>query len=162
MKGRTLFTGFAVFLAIFAFGLFYTINYAYYTETEHTRYRLTDELEVMNYVEIDAQTSPIKYRACFKLPAGAELYGNAEGATPLVAPYWFECFNAQQLTKDLEAGEVFAIRYEDNKPYGVSSYMIVYPDGRGYAWRQLNECGQAKFSGETPPETCPKSENNNG
>ncbi len=161
MKGRTLFIGFAVFLAIFAFGLFYTINYAYYSETFHENYEVAG-LEVTNYHEINAQTSPIKYRACFELPTGATLYGNAEGATPLVAPYWFECFDARQLTEDLDRGEVNAVRYDENQPFGVTSYMIVYPDGRAFAWRQLNECGEAKFSGDPLPDNCSESETENG
>lgn len=165
MTGRTLFTGLFVFIAVFAVALFYSINFAYYTKTNAESFELAG-LEVTNYREIDGETSPIKFRACFSLPEGTTLYGEGEGATPLVAPFWFDCFDAKKLTEDLEAGTVNAVAFDDNKPFGVTSYIVVYPNGEGFAWRQRNECGDAVFSGEDAPEDCPadtaQNENSNG
>ncbi len=157
MTGRALFTGFFIFLAIFAAGLFYTINYAYYDTEVSENFEIAG-LDVESYRQIDASTSPIKFRACFMLPANTKLYGEKGEPTPLVAPFWFDCFNAKTLSEDLQAGTAQALAYERNNPYGVSSYIAVYPDGRAYAWRQLNECGEAKFSGETLPPDCEQSE----
>lgn len=154
MKGRTFFIGFFIFLAIFAAGLFYSINFLHYDEAEHAEFEIAG-LDVTNYREIDANTSPIKFRACFTLPEGTVLYGDADQATPLVAPYWFDCFDAKALTEDLQNGEVNAVAFAQNEPYGITSYLIAYPDGQAFAWRQVNPCGEAHFDEKPLPEGCP-------
>ncbi len=153
MTGKRLIILFVIFITVFAAGLYYANSYAYYKKTEHAQFNIAG-LDVQNYTQIDASSSPIKFRACFELKGNAELYGEEGAPTPLVAPHWFDCFNAKQLTTDLEEGRVNAVAYDFNQPYGVTSYIIAYPDGRAFAWRQLNECGESKFKGEDPPEYC--------
>lgn len=158
MRGRYLIIGFGLVLVVFAAGLFYSINFLHYTKREFAKYKIAG-LEVTDYQEIDGETSPIKYRACFQMPEGTVLYGDDREATPLVAPYWFKCFNAKTLTEDIDKGAVNAVSFNANQPFGVTSYMIVYPDGRGYAWRQINKCGEAKSAGDPLPADCPKIDN---
>ncbi len=162
MQGRTLFIGFFIFLAIFAAGLFYSINFAHYSSANYATHEIAG-LEVSNYREIDGTSSPIKFRACFDLPEGTVLYGESdENATPLVAPYWFDCFDAKTLQDDINNEQVRAIAYKNNEPFGTTSYIVVYPDGHAFAWRQLNACGVAYFEGEDLPPECEESETVNG
>ena len=46
-----------------------------------------------------------------------------------------------RLTRDLAAGAATAYRIAHDQPPGFDLMLAVYPDGRGYLWRQLN----AKF-----------------
>lgn len=160
MQGRYLIIGLFIFVVLFGAGLFYAINFMHYTKTEHAEYEIAG-LSVRDYQEINATSSPIKFRACFTVPENTDVYGDAEGATPLVAPYWFDCYDAEALTADIEAGEAHVVIYSENEPFGVSSYIAIYPDGRGVAWRQLNACGEARYSGEDIPNNCPTPDGEN-
>jgi hypothetical protein len=96
-----------------------------------------DALEAIN-----TWTSPISFRACFTLDA-AGMEAAAQGApyeepTPLIAPGWFECFDAGAIADALEAGEARAILSVREIQRGVDRVIALYPDGRGYAWQQLN------------------------
>ena len=39
--------------------------------------------------------------------------------------------------------------------YGIDRIVAIYPDGRGYAWHQINACGEVVFDGQPAPENCP-------
>ena len=138
-------------------GLWYNQNNAYYVEvnglTEVTARGET--LPVREYRGIDADTSPLKMRACFTVDWFYEPSGDhRDMAQPLVAPHWFDCFDAEQIHKDIRAGDATAILAEDNHPFGFSRYIAHYPDGRAFMWRQINSCGGAKSLGEDLPENC--------
>ena len=141
MKGRTLVAGFAVFLAIFAAALVWFQVFAYY-ERQHGVGALTIDgqpVPVADYAGIDAATSPLKLRGCFRIdPAAVAGLVPAAGATPLVGPFWFRCFDAGRLTDDLAAGRAKAYRIAHDEPAGFDTLIAVYPDGEGYLWRQLN------------------------
>jgi len=114
-----------------------------------------------DFKAIDADSSPIRYRACFTtqesleaLTANFESYGNA---TPLNAPAWFDCFDAGAIGKALEDGKAIAFLGEGNFTYGFDRVVAVMHDGRGFAWHQINRCGERVFDGEPPPEGCPPS-----
>ncbi len=154
MTGRTVFIAMFVFVAIFAAGLFYAINYAHYDETQHDEFEIAG-LEVSNYRQIDGNSSPIKFRACFNAAEGTKIYAEAGEPTPLTAPFWFDCFDVEKLTNDIANGALTAAPFDINEPFGVTSYIAIYPDGSGYAWRQINECGEAKFAGHNMPADCP-------
>ena len=62
-----------------------------------------------------------------------------EEATPLTAPGWFDCFDAVQIGADIEQGNALAFLGERNIKDGVDRVVAIYPDGRGFAWHQLNE-----------------------
>lgn len=91
---------------------------------------------------IDAESSPIKFRACFTTPLSlamlTETYRPYEGAEPRVAPSDFDCFDAQAIGRALETGEALAFLSEPGIHPGVDRVVAVFADGRAFAWHQLN------------------------
>ena len=142
MKGRTLVITFAVFLALFLVALAWFQFYAFY-ERQQGVGALTIAGEVVpiaDYDGIDSVSSPLKLRGCFRIdPAMVAGAAPAPGATPLNAPFWFRCFRAGEITRDLGAGAATAYMIAEDEPDGFDLMLAVYPDGRGYVWRQLNE-----------------------
>ena len=112
-----------------------------------------------NFSGIDSDSSPIRYRACFETPTSlalmTETYVIVDEAEPLVAPGWFDCFDAEAIGADLEAGTAIAFMGTENIQYGIDRIVAVYPDGRAYAWNQINACGEVVFDGDPAPEGCP-------
>lgn len=109
---------------------------------------------------IDADSSPIRYRACFTTHEGpgalAETYAPyPERAEPLNAPGWFDCFDAAEIGAALEDGRARAFLSARNIEYGVDRVVAVLPGGRGFAWNQLNRCGEEVFDGNPAPADCP-------
>ena len=105
---------------------------------------------------IDSDSSPIRYRACFRMDTA--IVDDAEPArepVPLTAPGWFDCFDAVEIGEALEADEATAILSRENAPYGIDRVIAVFPDGRAYAWTQINRCGDVVFDGRPTPEGCP-------
>lgn len=92
---------------------------------------------------IDATSSPIKFRACFSTPHSlamlTETYVIHDNAEPLIAPSNFPCFDAEVIGKALEAGEAVAFLSEPEIHKGVDRVVAVFPDGRAFAWQQLND-----------------------
>ena len=113
-----------------------------------------------NFKAIDATSSPIRYRACFdtplSLPMMTETYVLYDEAVPLNAPGWFDCFDAASLGAELEAGTALAFLGTANITYGIDRIVAVTADGRGYAWHQINTCGEEVFDGRPAPEGCPQ------
>lgn len=116
-------------------------------------------IPVDNLSAIDSDSSPIRYRACFTV---AESLSDLEAAyeaypdpTPLNAPGWFSCFDAREIGEALESGQARAFLSVKDLRYGIDRVVAVLPDGRGYAWQQINACGAVVFDGEPPPEGCP-------
>jgi hypothetical protein len=91
---------------------------------------------------IDAESSPIKFRACFTTPLSlamlTETYRPYDSAEPLIAPRGFDCFDAEAIGKALETGEALAFLSEPEIHRGVDRVVAVFPDGRAFAWHQLN------------------------
>ena len=115
-------------------------------------------LAASNIEAITADSSPIRFRACFSVadPAGVIAAARpAADAVPLNAPSWFSCFDAQSLGADLAEGRATAIIGTENIRYGIDRVLVVYPDGRGFAWDQINHCGAEVFDGNPPPVGCP-------
>lgn len=141
MSGRRLILGFVGFLVLFAAALFWFQFYAFY-ERQSGVGALTIDGEVVpvaDYQGIDATSSPLKLRACFRIdPAAVATLAPATDATPLVGPFWFHCFDAGRLTDDLAAGRLTAYRIAHDDPEGFDTLIAVAPDGEGYLWRQLN------------------------
>ncbi len=104
----------------------------------------TPEAIVVTGIEgIDADSSPIKFRACFRTPLSlgmlTETYRTYDGAEPLVAPSGFDCFDAEAIGRALETGEALAFLSEPDIHPGVDRVVAVFPDGRAFAWQQLND-----------------------
>ncbi len=138
-------------------GLWYSQNNAYYVEVNGlTGVEVSGELlDVSDYHGIDAESSPLKMRACFSTRWDiVPTFEYQEVAEPLVAPGWFDCFNAERLYKDIRAGEATAIMADDNNPFGFSRFVALYPDGQAFMWRQMNSCGRAMFAGDDLPDGC--------
>ena len=97
---------------------------------------------VSSFEGIDADSSPIRYRACFEVDRPEVLRQLAEpapDAVPLNAPFWFGCFDADLIGGDLAAGRALPIYLRRDVMPGVDRVAALYPDGRAYAWHQLND-----------------------
>ncbi|SEL08019.1 hypothetical protein SAMN05443999_103248 [Roseovarius azorensis] len=109
---------------------------------------------------IDADSSPIRYRACFTTPMShamlSETYEIYEAAEPLTAPGWFDCYDAGAIGQALEEGRALAFLGQRDVIYGVDRVVAITEDGRGYAWHQINRCGRVVFDGQPAPEDCPE------
>ena len=85
-----------------------------------------------------------------------EKYITLDAAMPRNAPRWFECFNSKRIGKDLSSGSATAFLGRKNFEYGIDRYVVIYPDGRGYAWHELNDCGEKLYDGSAKDPSCPK------
>ena len=105
---------------------------------------------------IDAESSPLRYRACFRLldPLPGTPTPAAEDVVPTVAPGWFDCYEAGAIDADLAAGRAVPVLAEADVAYGIDRVGALYPDGRGFLWHQINRCGAEVFDGQPPPEGC--------
>ena len=113
-------------------------------------------IPVEDFRGIDSDSSPIRYRACFQVDTAiVDDAAPAPDAVPLTAPGWFDCFDAVEIGEAIEAGEATAILSRSNDPYGIDRIIAVFPDGRAYAWTQINRCGEIVFDGRPAPEGCP-------
>ena len=120
---------------------------------------VAEPLPVTDVEAIDADSSPLRFRACFTTPVSlatmTETYRPYPDATPLNTPGWFDCYDAGALTQVLEDGTALAFLGEGNFIYGFDRIVMVGQDGRGYAWHQINPCGEAVYDGDPVPDTCP-------
>lgn len=138
--------------------LYWTQVYAYYTPASFTPGReivLTsiasgqpEPIVSAGVQGIDAESSPIRFRACFTTPLSqamlSETYVAYEGAEPLTAPNWFDCFDAMEIGTALEQGKALAFLSEANVAADIDRVVAVFPDGRAYAWTQLNPAAKDK------------------
>ncbi len=169
MTGKLLVGIIALSAVLFGGGIYYFQIYGFYEEIDPAspaaEIRLTppggeaEAIPVSGFRGIDANSSPIRYRSCFTAGQSqqelAEAYAAHPEPVPLTAPGWFDCFDARQIGADIEAGRAVALMGEENITYGVDRVVAIYPDGRGYAWQQLNRCGEKVFAGDPPPQGCP-------
>ena len=95
-----------------------------------------------NFRAISSDSSPIRYRACFDTTEDLDTlrsrYLVYNGAEPRIAPYWFDCFNAEELglsLKDGGSGEVFLSK--KNIMYGVDRVVAILDNGKGYIWHEI-------------------------
>ena len=148
-------------------GVWYTQVHAYYEEVgAPASYVLADAegvpvraVEVQGFQGIDSGSSPIRYRACFTttepLDALAQRFEGYEDPRPLNAPGWFDCYDAEAIGDALESGQGRAFLSAKDVRYGIDRVVAVLPDGRGFAWHQINACGEVVFDGDPAPEGCP-------
>lgn len=147
-------------------GLYYLQIYGFYeavAEEEVTLVSLTSEqpepILFDNFQAIDADSSPIRYRACFttsqSLAFLTESYVLIDEATPRNAPGWFDCFDAAAIGAELEAGTALTFLGGKNVAFGVDRIVAITEDGRGYVWHELNDCGEKAYDGTIVGEECP-------
>lgn len=143
-------------------GAYYLQVYAYYDSLpDQDRVALTplgaaapQDFGVTGFQGIDSNSSPIRYRACFDISVDASTLTPYPDATPLIAPGWFDCFDAGTLTAALADGRAVAVLGQANVTYGIDR-VVALMDGRGYAWHQINPCGAAHFDRDPVPAGCP-------
>jgi hypothetical protein len=131
--------------------VYYLQEYAYYREaafTPGTEILLTpiesdspEPILAEGITGIDADSSPLRFRACFRTPLTqgmlSETYRAYEGATPLNAPSWFDCFDADEIGAALENGQALAFLSQSNIAPDVDRVVAVFADGRAFAWHQF-------------------------
>mgnify|MGYP001059694321 CR=1 FL=1 len=92
---------------------------------------------------IDADSSPLRFRACFTVPLSlgllTETYQIYDNPTPTVGPGWFDCYNAETIGAALEKGQAIAFLSVHDIHPGVDRVVAVMEDGRAFAWHQLND-----------------------
>lgn len=165
-----IFVGVIVISALLAgAGVYYLQVYGYYREiaanAPAAEIRMTtvdgiaEPILIEGFEGIDADSSPIRFRACFRTPQSmamlTETYKIYDEAVPLNAPSWFGCFDAQAIGAALEEGRAVAYLGEENISYGIDRVVAIMDDGRAYAWHQINHCGAVVFDGKPAPEGCP-------
>ncbi len=169
MMGRIVILAILLCGLIAGAGIYYLQIYAYYdeiapevAEVQFTAAQTGEPTPVMfeNYKGINSNSSPIRYRACYEVDVssldGFALYDSPNDvAEPLVAPGWFDCFDAETIGLALAAGTATAYLGEANFRYGFDRVIAVFPDGRAFSWQQLNACGRATFAGNVAPDGCP-------
>ena len=110
MNGKII-GGFLVLSGVIAGAAMYYLQvYAFYDDVSDTT--ATVELTTVaggapetiladNIDAIDADSSPLRFRACFETPMNqamlTETYALYDGAVPLNAPGWFDCFDADAI-----------------------------------------------------------------
>ena len=128
-------------LVVFTAALFYFQNYAYYDPTDIRQNFLlgNKRYNISKYQGIDSDSSALKLRECFDIDSFDYLdLSIYEKPTPLTAPFWFKCFNAERITKDLLNGKASAFLLKKEEFDGIDNVIAIYPDGKSYRWRQLN------------------------
>ncbi len=142
-----------IFAAVAGVALWYTAERAFYAPVSFSKgeeIRLVsvassqpEPILVEEIEGVDADSSPIKFRACFttsmSLATLTETYEVYDKAEPLFAPSNFPCFDAVAIGGALEKGEAVAFLSEPEIHPGVDRVVAVFPDGRAFAWHQLND-----------------------
>lgn len=147
-------------------GLYYVQVYGFYEAVADEDVALvslnTDAPETIlfdGFQAIDAESSPIRYRACFtttlSLPYLTESYVLVDKMSPRNAPGWFDCFDAAAIGAELQAGTALTFLGQKNIAYGVDRIVAITQDGRGYVWHELNDCGEKSYDGTVVGEACP-------
>ena len=152
MNGK-LVVGFLVVSALIAGGVMYWLQvYAFYQPVAlgaGVEMRLVpigsdlpEAIVADEFQGIDADSSPLRFRSCFTTPLSlgtlTETYQIYDKADPLMAPGWFDCFDARKIGEAIQSGEAVAFLSEANIAKGVDRVIAVFPDGRAYGWHQLN------------------------
>ncbi|MBE1282956.1 MAG: histidine kinase [Rhodobacteraceae bacterium] len=149
--------------------MYYLQVYAYYYDVEAQPGRdvmlLADvagdpaPIAYSDFRAIDADSSPIRYRACFATTESPEdlaaRFVTLDEQVPRTAPGWFDCFDAEDIGAELKAGTATAYLSAKNIEYGVDRVVAVTGDGRGYVWHELNNCGKKAYDGTVVGEECP-------
>ncbi|MEP5729247.1 MAG: DUF6446 family protein [Sulfitobacter sp.] len=166
MNGKIIGIVILISAALAGAGLYYLQIYGFYqavAEEDVTLVSLTSQtpesIVFDGFQAIDADSSPIRYRACFtttqSLAFLTESYVLVDKATPRNAPGWFDCFDAASLGAEIEAGTALTFLGAKNVAFGVDRIVAITQDGRGYVWHELNECGEKAYDGTVIGEECP-------
>ncbi len=167
--GKLIGGGIVVSALVFGAVVYYMQVYHYYDEVKASgtsdvqmTVMASGEPEPILYDDfkaIDAESSPIRYRACFTTPMSfpmlTETYENYEGAAPKNAPDWFDCFDAAAIGAEIEAGTALVFTGQRNFEWGIDRVVAITDDGRGYVWHEINQCGDKAYDGSPLGKDCP-------
>lgn len=167
MNGKIIVTSILLSALVGGIALYYLQIYGFYEPVEAEEVALVsvvsdlpEPISIDNFQAIDAESSPIRYRACFttdmSLSLLTETFVGLEDATPRNAPHWFDCFDADAIADELKAGTALPFLGEKNVDFGVDRIVAITQDGRGYVWHELNDCGEKAYDGTIVGEECPK------
>ena len=168
MNGKVVVSGIAAITALAGAAMYYLQVHAYFEPVEDTgasvqltTYAGTVEPVLYGDFEaIDAESSPLRYRACFttdmSLALLTETYEIYERPTAPVTAGWFDCFDAAALDAALSDGSATAFLSQGHIEYGIDRIAAVFDDGRGMVWHQINNCGKEHFDGNDVPADCPR------
>lgn len=147
MNGKYLVLGLAGSAVVAGVAMYYLQVHAFYDRLPDTTVLRIQTVEgtsrplsLADFDGIDATSSPLRFRACVRLADSLEL-SSARPAVkpePLTAPSWFDCFDARAIALALQRGEATAYLSEPEITRGVDRIIAVFPDGRAFAWHQLN------------------------
>ena len=145
MNGRIVGIGLLAVAVIAGGGMWYLQEYHFYDRLPAME-ALTVQtgagpvtIPVTDFQGIDADSSPLRWRACAVLADQPDDPVPFDGATPLGAPGWFDCFDHGQLTADLASGAAQAVLGQAEIRPDVDRVLAIYPDGRVYGWHQYND-----------------------
>ena len=98
----------------------------------------TEEIEIKNAKATSDNALPESFWACFEVTQHLldklDSYQRVDAASPPKPMSSLECFDADQIAKDVASGNATAFQGEK---YIVSErIVVVYDDGRGFAWDQ--------------------------
>ena len=156
MNGKIAAGSIVVIAALVGGAVWYLQTYAFYAQVKFTpgaEIVLTpitsdqpEPIVVKDVQGIDSDSSPLRYRACFTtlmtLATLTEGYKVYDGATPLYAPNWFSCFDAEKIGAAILTGQAVAFLGQKNivpnqDNVEIDRVIAVFPDGRAFAWNQL-------------------------
>ena len=148
MSGRILVIILVASAAIAGAAMYYLQVYAFFIRLPaDTEIRITAPGAIMAlpvtitaFEGVDADSSPLRFRACFRLADVRALDAAQPVADPqpLVGPRWFSCYDAGEVSDALATGQARAVLSEREIARGVDRIIAVWPDGRAVAWHQLN------------------------
>ncbi|MEM6890445.1 MAG: DUF6446 family protein [Pseudomonadota bacterium] len=171
MSGRLVSLAILLSALVAGAALYYLQVYGFYRDAsaQLTEVRLVAQdasasrvISADDIAAIDADSSPIRFRACFSTGTTpetlAQTFVRLEDVDPRNAPRWFDCFDAEAIAAELDAGTAQTFLGEKNVEFGVDRIVAVTQDGRGYIWHELNDCGEKAYDGTIVGEECPKRE----
>ena len=141
MSGKFVVTSLLMFTVVFSLVLYYFQVFAFYNRSDgFTSIKVfARNVPVRNYRGIDSVTSGLKLRSCFNVrPEEFSELPILVKATPLSAPFWFDCFDHKKIQKAIESGSAKAFLVFENEKDGIDRVVAVYSDGTAFQWRQLN------------------------
>ncbi|PYG30020.1 DUF6446 family protein [Pelagimonas varians] len=173
MTAGKLIAGAIVVIALVFGGFVYYMQVYHYYEEVKVSGSNDVELTVMasgavepilyeDFKAIDAESSPIRFRGCFStsmsIPMLTETYEPYEGASPRNAPDWFDCFDAEMIGAEIDAGTAFVFTGQRNFEWGIDRVVAITDSGRGYVWHEINDCGDKAYDGSPLGKDCPPRE----
>ncbi len=162
--GKLIAGGIVLIGAVAGISMYWLQEYAYYVPAQFVPAQeilltpiesgVPEPILVEGIEGIDADSSPLRFRACFHTPLTqamlTETYTAYAGAVPLNAPTWFDCFDAAAIGAALEEGTALAFLSQSKIAPGIDRVVAVFPDGRAYAWHQIAPNAADDYTGAAP------------